>query len=146
MVAGSDGVFGAGGHGDWRDGWWPSGRKVRTARQLAVDGGAVSGVIGRLRLCVELAGAAGVSVYWRAGDWRVFGAGANVHRGNCASEMARAAGGTVSVQYRVRNFAGVFFELCGGNVSAGRRGMEMEAGCAGNSGVVFSCDAVWDSA
>src|SRR5271154_2934638 len=146
MVAGRDGVFSAGGHGDWGDDRGASGRKVRPARQPAVDGGVVFGVVGGLCVCLELACTAGVSFYWWAGDWRIIGAGTDVHRGNCAGEVARKAGGTLSIQYRVRNFAGVFFELCRGNVSAWRRGMAVEAGCAGNSSAIFSGDVVWDSA
>src|ERR1051326_1835146 len=141
-VAGSNGIECAGGNDCGVEAGGDSGRKMGTAGQFADIGAALSDYGDWMRAGVELDGAGGISLDWRAGDRRIVGAGPDVHCGDCSGEISRAAGGIVSVQCGVWNFAGVLVELCDWDDRAGYDGVAVEAGDCGGTGGGFFGDAV----
>src|SRR6185312_15663670 len=95
-----------------------------------------------LRLCVELAVARRLSVYWRTWNRRIIGARPDVHRGNFACGMARTSGRILSVQYRSGNPAGLSFELPDRTCQFWFDRMAMGARRLCYSGISLLCDAL----
>jgi MFS transporter, SP family, arabinose:H+ symporter len=88
----------------------------------------------RQRAGVELAVVDGLPVCWRAGDWRVVGAGPGVHCGTGSGQVAREAGGRVPVQRGVRHPGGLHVELRDPHAAPGRDGVALAGGCGRGAG------------
>src|SRR6266851_3846256 len=95
---------------------------------------------------MALGGAADCPLPWRLGNWRLVGAGTDIHRGTGSREDARAAGRIVPDQHRHRHLAGVSLELRDCATGIGRGGMALAIRGGGVSGGAVSGDAVCDSA
>src|SRR6516225_9122472 len=95
---------------------------------------------------MELVLAAVFPVYRWAGNWRVFGVGANVCRGNFASALARTFGRLLSIQCGVWNFARLSLQLSRESCKFRCSGVALATGDCGISIGPVLLSAIYDSA
>src|SRR5579883_1247182 len=89
---------------------------------------------------------AGVSDHWRPGDRRFFGAGSDVHRGDCAGAGARPDGRVVPIQRGLWDSRRVPVELPHRPRQLRRLRMALEARRGGDPGAALLTAVVLDSA
>ena len=125
---GPDGGHRPGRHGDWGAGRGRDGAKAGRARDAAHYRDAVCSFGRRLRAGLELAGAHGLPLCRRAGHWRFVGAGAGLHCRTGSGQVARAAGGGVSVQCGLRHHGGLHLQLLHSHDASGLAGVALASG------------------